>query len=244
MKLKDNGKDMKIEPSDKIELCPNMKLLKKNIWSSEINRIANKYNEITLIRIFKNIKKTDWVFSSWRNHYHAILKGVPLKLIKKEIISGRSMGLNFKKYNFYSSSIVGGIIPIALGVAKSIKLKKSKIILMTTEKMFWPIFYTVLTTICAFLSLIFSEIKPIIDFGWMMTVGLLVSMLVTFTLLPTVLNILGKKNMNFKDQKKSKITSFLVEAAKNNTKITLLFKSHLEGILDFISGSVPFITLI
>ena len=83
-------------------------------------------NEIPLIKIFKKIKKTDWVFSSWRNHYHAILKGVPLKLIKKEIISGRSMGLNFKKYNFYSSSIVGGIIPIALGVAKSIKLKKSK----------------------------------------------------------------------------------------------------------------------
>ena len=39
---------------------------------------------------------------------------------------GRSMVLNFKKYNFYSSSIVGGIIPIAMGVAKSIKLKKSK----------------------------------------------------------------------------------------------------------------------
>ena len=36
------------------------------------------------------------------------------------------MGLNFKKYNFYSSSIVGGIIPIALGVSKSIKLKKQK----------------------------------------------------------------------------------------------------------------------
>ena len=48
--LKENGKDMKIEPSDKIELCPNMKLLKKNMWSSEINRIANKYKEITLIR--------------------------------------------------------------------------------------------------------------------------------------------------------------------------------------------------
>ena len=43
----------------------------------------------------------------------------------------------------------------------------------TTNKMFWPILYTVLTTIIAFLSLIFSEIKPIIDFGWMMTLGLL-----------------------------------------------------------------------
>ena len=37
--------------------------------------------------------------------------------------------------------------------------------------MFWPILYTVLTTVIAFLSLIFSEIKPIIDFGWMMTLG-------------------------------------------------------------------------
>ena len=45
---------------------------------------------------------------------------------------GRSMGLNFKKYNFYSSSIVGGIIPIAMGVAKSIKLKNkiSRLVLL------------------------------------------------------------------------------------------------------------------
>ena len=48
------------------------------------------------------------------------------------------------------------------------------------KKMFWPILYTVLTTICAFLSLIFSGIKPIIDFGWMMTVGLLVSLINNF----------------------------------------------------------------
>ena len=59
--------------------------------------------------------------------------------------------------------------------------------------MFWPILYTVLPTICAFLSLIFSDIKPIIDFGWMMTVGLLVSMSITFTV-PSVLNILSKKS--------------------------------------------------
>ena len=52
-----------------------------------------------------------------------------------------------------------------------------------------------------FLSLIFSDIKPIIDFGWMMTVGLLVSLSVTFTLLPVVLNILSKENINYKDEK-------------------------------------------
>ena len=56
-----------------------------------------------------------------------------------------------------------------------------EIIKLTTEKMVWPIIYTVLTTMCAFMSLIFSEIKPIIDFGLMMSFGLLSSFVVTFT---------------------------------------------------------------
>ena len=94
----------------------------------------------------------------------------------------------------------------------------SEAILWTSGKMFWPIFYTVLTTICAFLSLIFSNIKPIIDFGWMMTVGLLVSLSITFTLLPVILNILGNENTNYRDEKKSIITSFLSKIAQRNTK--------------------------
>ena len=57
---------------------------------------------------------------------------------------------------------------------------KEETILDASKKMMLPILYTVLTTICAFLSLIFSGIKPIIDFGWMMTLGLIVSILVTF----------------------------------------------------------------
>ena len=92
-------------------------------------------------------------------------------------------------------------------------------LILTSKKMFYPILYTVLTTICAFLSLIFSEIKPIIDFGWMMTVGLLVSMSVTFTLLPSILNIISDNNKNFKEQKKSLITSFLSRVAQKNTKL-------------------------
>jgi len=94
----------------------------------------------------------------------------------------------------------------------------SEAILWTSSRMFWPILYTVLTTICAFLSLIFSDIKPIIDFGWMMTVGLLVSLSITFTLLPAVLNILTKENTNYKNEKKSKITSFLSRVSQKNTK--------------------------
>ncbi len=86
---------------------------------------------------------------------------------------------------------------------------KTSIILMTTSNMYWPILYTVLTTICAFLSLIFSEIKPIIDFGWMMTMGLLTSFIITFTLLPTLLNFIKSSNINIKKDQKSKFTYFL-----------------------------------
>ena len=91
-----------------------------------------------------------------------------------------------------------------------------EIISLTTSKMFWPILYTVLTTIFAFLSLIFSEIKPIIDFGWMMTFGLITSFIVTFTLLPTLLNFAPTKNMTLKREQDSKITSFLALFAVNH----------------------------
>ncbi len=99
------------------------------------------------------------------------------------------------------------------------EIKNLDIILMTTSKMFWPIFYTVLTTICAFLSLIFSEIKPIIDFGWMMTLGLLTSFIVTFTLLPALLNFLPSEKTNIKEQNKSKITELFGNFSIKNKKI-------------------------
>ena len=89
----------------------------------------------------------------------------------------------------------------------------------TTGKMFWPILYTVLTTICAFLSLVFSEIKPIIDFGWMMTLGLVTSFIITFTLLPTLLNFISEKEVELQVQKDSKVTSILGDIAINKKKI-------------------------
>ncbi len=94
-----------------------------------------------------------------------------------------------------------------------------ELITLTTNKMFWPILYTVLTTIIAFLSLIFSEIKPIIDFGWMMTLGLITSFIITFTLLPTLINFVPKENISLKEYKESSITSFFGKISQNNHKI-------------------------
>ncbi len=111
-----------------------------------------------------------------------------------------------------------------------------ELITLTTEKMFWPILYTVLTTIIAFLSLIFSEIKPIIDFGWMMTLGLITSFVITFTLLPTLINFVPKENIFLEDYKESFITSFFAKISQNNHK-TILTITGLIIVLSIIGIS-------
>ena len=116
------------------------------------------------------------------------------------------------------------------------ELKNSEVIFITTGKMYWPILYTVLTTICAFLSLIFSEIKPIIDFGWMMTLGLITSFVITFSLLPTLLNFVSNNNVEIKEEKDSKITSFFGKVSINNKK-TILSTTFLVIILSIIGIS-------
>ena len=83
-------------------------------------------NEKYLKTIFQYIDRKDWVLCSWRNHAHAILHGVSLVELKKQIFNGKSMYVSSKKNNFLSSSIAGGIIPIALGLAIAIKKKKLK----------------------------------------------------------------------------------------------------------------------
>ena len=80
-------------------------------------------NENELIKIFEKVTPQDWVFCSWRSHYQCLLKGVPKKEIEKKILDGLSISLCFSEYNVYSSAIVGGVIPIAVGAAMSIKKK-------------------------------------------------------------------------------------------------------------------------
>ena len=55
-----------------------------------------------------------------------------------------------------------------------------------------PCIYTVLTTIVAFASLVVSGIRPVIDFGWMMTIGLTVSLVLGFLVIPAGMLVLGK----------------------------------------------------
>ena len=80
-------------------------------------------NEKQIIEVFKNVKKDDWVFCTWRSHYQCLLKGVPQELIKEDILKGKSITLCYPEYKVYSSAIVTGSIPISVGAALDIKNK-------------------------------------------------------------------------------------------------------------------------
>ena len=135
------------------------------------------------------------------------------------------------------------ILTMAMNIHMStrfIQLRENKpdqntleLISLTTRKMFWPILYTALTTIIAFLSLIFSEIKPIIDFGWMMTLGLVTSFIITFTLLPTLISFVPNEKISVKKKGKSLITNFFSHISQRNHK-SILITTSLIVVVSFI----------
>jgi len=97
-----------------------------------------------------------------------------------------------------------------------------KLVCLTTEKMVWPCLYTALTTIVAFASLVFSDIKPVIDFGYMMVLGLSVTFLTSFLLLPCILCLLKKEvTQNNNENKEFKFTKSLANFTINNGRYVI-----------------------
>ena len=72
------------------------------------------------------------------------------------------------------------------------ELSHHDLVATTVRRMVWPCLYTALTTIIGFGSLVFSGIKPVIDFGWMMSIGLAVTFVTAFTLFPAIVLMLGR----------------------------------------------------
>ena len=84
-------------------------------------------NEDQIIKVFEKIDvKQDWICCTWRNHYQALLKGIPADVLRERILAGKSMVMNLPEYKFICSSIVGGIPSIATGLALAAKLKETQ----------------------------------------------------------------------------------------------------------------------
>lgn len=90
-------------------------------------------NETDLIEIFDDIRADDWVLCGWRSHYHCLLKGVPPQELKQAILDGHSVSLSFPEYKILCSGIVGGIAPIAVGIACELKKKNDEAFGLTSK---------------------------------------------------------------------------------------------------------------
>ena len=103
------------------------------------------------------------------------------------------------------------------------ELSQHELVLSMASKMVWPCLYTALTTIMAFSSLVVSGIKPIIDFGWMMTIGLSVTFLTSFILFPSILGMLAKGKERTDSKSEFQFTSKLASLTEiHGNKILII----------------------
>ena len=185
---------------------------------------------ITLIVVFRELR---WVALPLLNCFYAVL-------IMIGVLGFVNWDVTVISSNFISLML---ILTIAMNIHLAVRYKQlcnempnseqSEIVFLTTKKMVWPCLYTALTTICAFTSLVFSGIKPVIDFGWMMTIGLSVTFLTSFILFPSILLLLKKKEDSFNNEAQSHFTGGLAYLAKH----------HGNKVL-FLSGLLTIITII
>ncbi len=99
----------------------------KEFNSGKIKAPVHLYNgnESSIIEVFGEIKDQDWVLCTWRSHYQCLLKGVPSDQVKQSIMEGKSIALCFPEYKVFSSAIVTGILPIAVGLGIAAKRSNS-----------------------------------------------------------------------------------------------------------------------
>ena len=139
-----------------------------------------------LFILFKNIK---WVLSILISSIFAVY-----------IMIGLVGFLNFEitavSANFLSLMF---ILSISMNIhIVNNYLQKELSLSETLQSIFWPCFYTFLTTIAAFISLVISDIKPVIDFGIVMIMSLFIILFTAFTFLPLIISLF-KKNINYKN---------------------------------------------
>lgn len=105
------------------------------------------------------------------------------------------------------------------------KRKENYLAYLTTTKIFTPILYAVLTTALAFLSFIFCDIKPVIDFGWMMALGLFISLFISMILLPYLIIKFKPKATPIHQSKDSKLAKIFASIAINQKFLVLAFST-------------------
>ncbi len=136
------------------------------------------------------------------------------------------LGLTDWRMTIISSNFVAVLLVVSLALAihlvvryRELELKEPELAradraVKAAQLMFVPCFYTAVTTMVAFTSLVVAGIKPVIDFGWMMTAGIVVAFIVSFTLVPALMALLPEVRATGASGQASMTRSFAVIVEK------------------------------
>ena len=106
-------------------------------------------------------------------------------------------------------------------------LSQNELVSLTIQEMFRPCLYTALTTMVAFASLSISDIKPVIEFGKMMVMGILFAFIFTFTVLPSIISLINKLSSDSEKDFSKGLTLHFASYTSNNGKVVVALSSLL-----------------
>ncbi len=179
---------------------------------------------IIILILFIIFRRVKWVFAILFTSISAVYLSIGLAgFINFEITA---VSANFLSLMF--------VLSISMNVHIMNNYLQSDIkIIENFRMMFWPCFYTFLTTIVAFVSLVISDIKPVIDFGIIMIIALLIVLISSFIILPLIVSFFSKEEKNY-SLNLSFLKSFYPFAYKNSKYILglniLIFFISIYGI--------------
>ena len=107
---------------------------------------------------------------------------------------------------------------------------QEQLVTATVSSMAKPCLYTVLTTMVAFMSLVVSNIRPVIDFGWMMTMGICLALVVAFIIIPAGMMLLGRGSNHGKGDNSASFTALFARFTENHGNIVLLAAAILTTV--------------
>ncbi len=179
---------------------------------------------IIILILFLIFRRVKWVFAILFTSISAVYLSIGLAgFINFEITA---VSANFLSLMF--------VLSISMNVhIMNNYLQRDINIIENFSIMFWPCFYTFLTTIVAFISLVISDIKPVIDFGIIMIISLLIVLISSFAILPLIVSFFSKEEKTY-SLNLSFLKSFYPFAYKNSKYIIglniLIFCISLYGI--------------
>lgn len=189
---------------------------------------------LLFIILFYLLKSLDWVFI-------AISICSASLIITSGLISLFAFKITVVSSNFISLQLIMNMSLVVHLIIKykelyenNIKFTQKELVLKTISTMSTPSFFVIATSIAGFSSLVMSGILPVIVFGWMMSLGLVVSLIITFLMFPSLVLLVGKKQ--FKEALNDN-TSFMKSVAKYaNTHKKIILTLSLMAVLSTLYG--------